>query len=115
MQTSLREWAYARSYANSEQRASAFFPWLHHYNWHRPHASLGYNPPISRIPLNNVAGFTQPELPKTPLILAEFKRLSRDQGWFLAVFTVKIALRLLVFAYKPWLGVLFLAAYAAYF
>lgn len=54
-------------------------------------------------------------LPKTPLILAEFKRLSRDQGWFLAVFAVKIALGLLVFAYKPWLGVLFLAAYAAYF
>ncbi|MEN4904417.1 IS481 family transposase, partial [Luteimonas sp. TWI1437] len=30
--------------------------WLHTYNWHRPHASLGYNPPISRIPItvNNV-------------------------------------------------------------
>ena len=54
VQTSLREWAYARSYASSEHRASAFQPWLHHYNWHRPHASLGYNPPISRIPLNNV-------------------------------------------------------------
>ncbi|HXD36227.1 MAG TPA: IS481 family transposase [Rhodanobacter sp.] len=54
VQTSLREWAYVRSYANSEQRANALMPWLHHYNWHRPHASLGYNPPISRIPLNNV-------------------------------------------------------------
>lgn len=54
VQTSLREWAYARSYASSEQRASAFPHWLHHYNWHRPHASLGYKPPISRIPLNNV-------------------------------------------------------------
>ncbi|MGE0209904.1 MAG: IS481 family transposase [Lysobacteraceae bacterium] len=54
VQTSLREWAYARSYANSEQRACALRPWLHHYNWHRPHASLGYMPPISRIPLNNV-------------------------------------------------------------
>jgi transposase InsO family protein len=54
VQTSLREWAYACSYANSEQRAHAFKPWLHHYNWHRPHASLGYHPPISRIPLNNV-------------------------------------------------------------
>ncbi|WP_434030007.1 integrase core domain-containing protein, partial [[Pseudomonas] boreopolis] len=38
------------------QRASAFKNWLHHYNWHRPHASLGYKPPISRIPLNNVLG-----------------------------------------------------------
>jgi len=56
VQTSLREWAYARSYASSEQRAYAFNGWLHHYNWHRPHASLGYKPPISRIPLNNVMG-----------------------------------------------------------
>lgn len=31
-----------------------FHGWLHHYNWHRPHASLGYQPPISRISLNNV-------------------------------------------------------------
>lgn len=58
VQTSLREWAYARSYDSSEHRASHFRTWLHHYNWHRPHASLGYKPPISRIPLplNNVVG-----------------------------------------------------------
>ena len=56
VQTSLREWAYARSYASSEQRTRAFKGWLHHYNWHRLHASLGYKPPISRIPLNNVVG-----------------------------------------------------------
>jgi len=56
VQTSLREWAYARAYANSAQRAEALVPWLHHYNWHRPHASLGYKPPISRLPLNNVLG-----------------------------------------------------------
>ncbi|MDY4342207.1 leucine zipper domain-containing protein [Xanthomonas sp. LF07-6] len=56
VQTSLREWAYARSYIDSTQRANAFPGWLHHYNWHRPHASLGYKPPISRIPLNNVVG-----------------------------------------------------------
>ena len=54
VQTSLREWAYARSYDTSEQRAAAFSGWLHQYNWHRPHASLGYKPPISRIPLNNL-------------------------------------------------------------
>lgn len=56
VQTCLREWAYARSYDTSEQRAEALNPWLHRYNWHRPHASLGYNPPISRILLNNVVG-----------------------------------------------------------
>lgn len=56
VQTTLREWAYARSYASSQQRAGAFLQWLHHYNWHRPHASVGYQPPITRIPLNNVVG-----------------------------------------------------------
>ncbi|KRE89422.1 integrase [Frateuria sp. Soil773] len=56
VQTCLHEWAYARSYADSKQRARALKPWLHHYNWHRPHASLGYKPPISRISMNNVLG-----------------------------------------------------------
>lgn len=56
VQTCLREWAYGRAYDNSAQRAEAFAPWLHHYNWHRPHASLNYKPPISRIPLNNLLG-----------------------------------------------------------
>lgn len=56
IQTALREWAYARSYDSSEQRAVHLNPWLHEYNWHRPHASLTYLPPVSRIPLpvNNV-------------------------------------------------------------
>ena len=58
IQTALREWAYARSYDSSTQRAAHLNPWLHQYNWHRLHASLGYRPPISRIPLhvNNVLG-----------------------------------------------------------
>lgn len=58
IQTALREWAYARSYETSDQRASHLNHWLHHYNWHRRHASLGYHPPITRIPmaLNNVLG-----------------------------------------------------------
>ncbi len=31
-------------------------PWLHQYNWHRPHASLGLSPPISRagLEVNNL-------------------------------------------------------------
>jgi cation:H+ antiporter len=47
-------------------------------------------------------------------VRSEFARLSRDQGWFLAIFAVKIGLGLVLFAFKPWLGVLFLAAYALY-
>jgi cation:H+ antiporter len=54
-------------------------------------------------------------LPKTQAIRNDFKRLSRDQGWFLCIFVAKIGLGLVAFAIKPWLGVLFLAAYAAYF
>ncbi|MEI7038116.1 sodium:calcium antiporter [Fulvimonas yonginensis] len=41
-------------------------------------------------------------------------RLARDQRWFLSIFVVKCALGLVAFALKPWLGVLFLAAYALY-
>jgi transposase InsO family protein len=51
VQTSLREWAYARAYDTSHQRAAELPVWLHRYNWHRPHGSLGAKPPISRIPL----------------------------------------------------------------
>jgi cation:H+ antiporter len=54
-------------------------------------------------------------LPKTAAIRADFKGLARDQGWFLAIFAAKIALGVVAFAYKPWLGALFLAAYGAYF
>ena len=52
IQTALREWAYAREYPNSDYRAKQMLDWLHQYNWHRPHASLDYKPPISRIPIN---------------------------------------------------------------
>jgi transposase InsO family protein len=45
VQTALREWAYARSYASSEQRASALPHWLHHYDWHRSHASAAIDHP----------------------------------------------------------------------
>ena len=56
IQTALREWAYARSYESSEQQARHLLPWLHQYNWHRPHASLDYQPPISRsgLSVNNL-------------------------------------------------------------
>jgi transposase InsO family protein len=50
VQTSLREWAYARPYISSAQREAALQPFLHRYNWHRPHCALNRQPPISRIP-----------------------------------------------------------------
>jgi transposase InsO family protein len=50
VQTSLREWAYVRPYLSSAQREAALQPFLHRYNWHRPHSALNRRPPISRIP-----------------------------------------------------------------
>jgi transposase InsO family protein len=49
IQTSLREWAYARTYQNSFLRAAHLKPWLHRYNWHRPHHALNLKPPISKL------------------------------------------------------------------
>jgi len=51
IQTSLREWAYARAYDTSRQRAAELPYWMHRYNWHRPHGSIGSKPPISRLGL----------------------------------------------------------------
>ena len=51
IQTSLREWAYATAFETSEQRKAELPRWMHRYNWHRPHASLGQMPPISRLGL----------------------------------------------------------------
>jgi transposase InsO family protein len=53
IQTALREWAYVRHYTNSEERDQQLSPWLHYYNFDRPHGSLGYAPPISRAPAPN--------------------------------------------------------------
>ena len=56
IQTALREWAYARAYNTSDERHRDLDLWLHRYNWHRPHASLGKQTPVSRLGLtrNNV-------------------------------------------------------------
>ena len=51
IQTSLREWAYARAYDTSGQRAQELSFWIHHYNWHRPHAGIKGKTPISRLAL----------------------------------------------------------------
>jgi cation:H+ antiporter len=47
-------------------------------------------------------------------VRVEDARLARDQSWFLSIFVVKCGLGLVAFAFKPWLGVLFLLAYALY-
>jgi transposase InsO family protein len=52
IQTTLNEWAYARTYQNSDQRQAQLDPWLHDYNFHRQHASLNHNTPASRAGLN---------------------------------------------------------------
>lgn len=49
IQTLLRQWAYQRAYPNSGLRNAALPAWVHQYNHHRPHASLGNQPPISRL------------------------------------------------------------------
>jgi transposase InsO family protein len=51
IQTSLREWAYARAYRHSQERRAQLPHWLHRYNWHRPHAGIDDKTPISRLGL----------------------------------------------------------------
>jgi transposase InsO family protein len=43
------EWAYARPYASESERAAAYPEFLHWYNHHRPHTSLGGASPADRV------------------------------------------------------------------
>ena len=52
VQSVLREWAYGRIYANSDQRNAALPVRNHFYNWHREHHGIGLKPPMSRLPLS---------------------------------------------------------------
>lgn len=56
IQTAIREWAYARLYQNSAERLRHLAPWIHQYNWHRPHTALNQKPPITRsgLDVNNL-------------------------------------------------------------
>jgi len=54
IQTLLNEWAYARIYGSSTERAATLPLYLDRYNYRRPHGSLSHQPPASR--LNNVLG-----------------------------------------------------------
>ena len=49
IQTLLREWAYVEPYASSQERRTALRSYLRFYNRQRPHASLNYQPPWSRL------------------------------------------------------------------
>ncbi len=53
-------------------------------------------------------------LPRAPEAAELYSGLSRDQGWFVVVSLAKLLAGLFAFAFKPWLGLVFLAAYAAY-
>jgi len=57
---------------------------------------------------------SRPERPRFAPLAVDHRHLSRDQGWFLLIFLGKVSLGLVVFAAKPWCGLVFLAAYAAY-
>ena len=52
IQTALREWAYAQAYPSSNHRARELPIWIHRYNWHRPHAGIKSQTPISRLALS---------------------------------------------------------------
>jgi transposase InsO family protein len=54
IQTSLREWAYARPYASSAERTQAIGPWTDAYNLTRPHAGIAGLTPWTRV--NNLLG-----------------------------------------------------------
>ncbi len=54
IQSSLREWAYARSYQTSAERSLAMPAWLEAYNLSRPHAGIAGLTPWAR--LNNLLG-----------------------------------------------------------
>jgi len=54
IQTNLREWAYAKPYASSDQRNADRGPWIDNYNLNRPHAGIGGLTPWARV--NNLLG-----------------------------------------------------------
>jgi transposase InsO family protein len=54
IQTSLREWAYAKPYDSSAERARAIGPWTDSYNLRRPHSGIKGLTPWQRV--NNLLG-----------------------------------------------------------
>ncbi|MEO5335187.1 MAG: hypothetical protein H7839_24510 [Magnetococcus sp. YQC-5] len=48
------------------------------------------------------------------VVRANYAQLTRDQAWFQVIFVLKVLMGIALFAYKAWLGTLFLLAYAIY-
>jgi transposase InsO family protein len=57
IQTLVNEWAYGRIFGSSTERAAALPMWLDHYNFRRPHGSLGHRSPATRVK-NLVGNYT---------------------------------------------------------
>jgi len=68
-----------------------------------------------RVPVGGPPPPQRPPQQRPASDLGDTKKLARDQTWFLVIFVVKVVLGLVAFAIKPWLGLLFFAAYAVYF
>ena len=56
IRTLLAEWAYAEPFADTAERQARLSDLLDFYNRRRPHWSLAGQPPISRVPVNNLTG-----------------------------------------------------------
>ncbi|HEX3360599.1 MAG TPA: IS481 family transposase [Solirubrobacterales bacterium] len=49
IQTMTNDWAYGAIYGSSAERTAALPGWLDHYNYRRPHGSLGHRAPAARL------------------------------------------------------------------
>ena len=56
VRTLLSEWAYAQTFISTAERIASLPRFLDFYNRRRPHWSLAGQPPMSRVPVNNLRG-----------------------------------------------------------
>jgi transposase InsO family protein len=56
VRTLLAEWAYAEPFTEPAARVASLARFMDFYNRRRPHWSLAGQPPISRVPVNNLTG-----------------------------------------------------------
>ena len=80
IQTSLREWAYARPFATSDERTAALIPWLDHYNTARPHAALAHQPPATRLRPPAFLGSTDGAVPPSRPAIQHDRSAGAAQG-----------------------------------